>query len=196
MKILIFLFLTTTCLAQDNLYIKRSDLKPITVTPERPTTFTVQKHTQLLPIDLAIEKIDTTRDVIVTVTVVNVSPPRPQKFRIEAESATSIVNATRDASTGNTTICCINTNAVISYDNVNFKKQTKLRIRFARGNPGNGQLTFRIGGKNIPVSFPSTGGWNTWQEVTVDVEPIEGDRPVQILSSTLGPCNLDWFEFE
>lgn len=195
MKIILFLLLTVTSFAQD-IYIKRSDLKPIIVTPDRPTTFTVTKRTQLLPIDLAIEKIDTTRDVIVTVTVVNVSPPTPQKFRIEAESATSIVNATRDASTNNTTICCINTNAVITYANVNFKKQTKLRIRFSRGNPGNGQLTFKIGGKNIPVSFPSTGGWNTWQEVTVDVDPIEGYQPVQILSSTLGPCNLDWFEFE
>lgn len=195
MRILLLLLIPGVCFAQSKLFradniVEYPKTETINVTDGMVYKWTIPDTTTAR----FFQALDGEYELTLTAKKKNVVAP---PISVEAESATSMVNAAKDATTGNTTICCINPNAVIVYTNKDFNKQTKLRVKYARGNSGSGALTFRIGSTSIPVSFPSTGSWSTWQEITVSIEPIfEGSQPVQILSTMQGPCNLDYFVFE
>lgn len=126
--------------------------------------------------------------------------PTPTPVVIEAESAT--ITPTSGASLQGSTICCIQPNATLTYRALTYVSTGTITIRYSRGNPGNGTLTFKIGtgttAKTGTLSLPQTstvnGDWSAWKEITLDI-PV-GSGEISFFSPAMGPCNLDWFILE
>jgi hypothetical protein len=138
---------------------------------------------------------------LITVTATEIVP-LPEKLLIEAEDVTSIVNAEVDPT--KTKVYHIRQGAVISYGIRYFNKAKKLTINYARGNTGNGVLTFafKLGNTVIltkDVQLPYTGGWSVWKDVTVDLPTttgLMGDIGFTVTSQMQGAADLNLYEFE
>lgn len=201
MRILILLLISFTSFGQEY-YLKLSEMPGLVVTPQRPVTITLKKGTYTIPIYLMIEKVDTTRDMIATFSIVNVTPPPPETLLIEAEDVASIQNAEVDPA--KTKVYHIRQGAIISYGTRYFNKAKKVTINYARGNTGNGILTFafKLGNTVIltkEVQLPYTGGWSTWKEIAVDLPTttgLMGDIQFTITSQMQGAADLNKYLFE
>ena len=201
MRILTLLLISFTAFGQEY-YLKLSEMPGLVVTPQRPVTITLKKGTYTIPIYLMIEKVDTTRDMIATFSIVNVTPPPPETLLIEAEDVTSIKNAETDPA--KTKVYHIEPGAVIAYGTRYFNKAKKVTINYARGNTGNGVVTFDFSLGNTvvltkDVQLPYTGGWSIWKDVTVDLPTttgLMGDIQFTITSQMKGAADLNKYLFE
>lgn len=106
----------------------------------------------------------------------------PATNKIEAESGT-LTGAGIEAIPGGQAVCCITPGGTLKYSS---SSTGKIKIRYSRGNSGNGTLT--IG--NTTLTFESTGDWKVYREkefnVTGKLDFVNG--------SIMGPCNIDWIE--
>jgi hypothetical protein len=118
-----------------------------------------------------------------------VVPPVTTPIKIEAETATTINGAFKEG----ITICCIQAGASLRYTSMDLGARLKVKIRYSRGNPGNANLTLKVGSNSFLLSFEGTGGWSTWREKEFDI--TGGNGLIEITSATAGPVNLDWIEF-
>ena len=83
-------------------------------------------------------------------------------------------------------------------------KQKKVTINYARGNTGNGVVTFAFSLGNTvvltkDVQLPYTGGWSIWKDVTVDLPTttgLMGDIQFTITSQMKGAADLNKYLFE
>ena len=117
--------------------------------------------------------------------------PKPE-IKIEAESATSLVNAAVVGTIVGHIRGDLPGGMVIKYPVVNLDGRTKVRFRYSRGYPGNGTMTMKIGTVSHTLVFPSTGGWGDYKEIEF---PVSGSGAIEITSNELGSANFDWFSF-
>ncbi len=68
------------------------------------------------------------------------------------------------------------------------------KFNFRVASPGGGQLQLRSGSTTLAtVNIPSTGGWQTWQTLSANVNLQAGNQTLRIFAGT-GGWNINWFE--
>ncbi|MCF6404373.1 carbohydrate-binding protein [Chitinophaga filiformis] len=68
------------------------------------------------------------------------------------------------------------------------------KFNYRVASPGGGQLQLRAGTNTLAtVNIPSTGGWQTWQTLSANVNLSAGNQVLRIFAGT-GGWNINWFE--
>jgi lysophospholipase L1-like esterase len=68
------------------------------------------------------------------------------------------------------------------------------KFNFRIASPGGGQLQLRSGNTTLAtVNIPSTGGWQTWQTLSANINLPAGNQTLRIFAGT-GGWNINWFE--
>lgn len=120
------------------------------------------------------------------------NPQPPTQLKVEAESATTVVNAQKQS----TNICCILPGAVITYPNQNLTGYTQMVVRYARANTGDGTVKIKLGDTEYTCSFGPTGGWSTWADKTFPIGGHGSNSEFKITSAATGPANFDYIIFK
>jgi len=87
----------------------------------------------------------------------------------------------------------------LMYSGINLDDVVGVDMRLASKNSG-GTIEVRLGSATGTlvgtVEVPNTGGWQTWETVTADLESAEGTHDVYIVFKTSGSwvCNINWLQ--
>ncbi len=127
------------------------------------------------------------------------SPPPGQHY--EAENATlseATVASNHTGYTGTGFVDYLNvTGSYVQWSATPARAGTAtVTIRYANGQTPDRPVGISVnGGAPVPVSFPSTGSWNTWATARVTVSLNAGTNTIRATSTTAnGGPNVDWLE--
>ena len=117
--------------------------------------------------------------------------------KIEAEDYDDLVGS--EARSIGTGIGYINNGDYAVYKSVNLGSGAgSFKAYVANGNTTSTTIQLRLGGTNGALigtlTVPSTGGWDTYQEVTTNVTNASGTKDLYLCFS--GPVNVDYFVFD
>lgn len=119
--------------------------------------------------------------------------------RIEAENYSRMQGVQTENTTdsgGGLNVGWIDTNDWMQYD-VNVKQEGtyQLALRIASlSQSGQITLSSSLSGVLARVDLPITGGWQSWQTVTTQVQLQKGQQTLNLIA-TRGGFNINWFEF-
>lgn len=113
----------------------------------------------------------------------------PTTKKVEAE--TGQLTGASIGGTNGYKVCCIQPGAVLKYG-----EQTstgKIKIRYGRGNAGQGTLTIKVGNQTKVLTFDNTTDWDNMKEQEFIVPAGTGD--VEFSSTMQGSADIDYIIF-
>lgn len=116
--------------------------------------------------------------------------------RVEAEEYTTMfgiqLEGTGDVN-GSQDVGWIDANDWMDYK-VTVQTAGTYKFNFRVASPGGGQLQLHSGSNTLAtINIPSTGGWQTWQTLSANVNLPAGNQVLRIFAAT-GGWNINWFE--
>jgi poly(3-hydroxybutyrate) depolymerase len=122
----------------------------------------------------------------------------PQTYRIQAESYNNMFGVMIESTTdvgGGQALGYINPGDWMDY-NFNFPTAGTYTLNFRIACPNNGSSFYvKVGGNTVATVYvPNTGGYQTWQTISVTANFPAGQQTIRIESAFTYGWNFNWFE--
>jgi hypothetical protein len=102
---------------------------------------------------------------------------------------------------GGESVGCLTDGNYLVFNDINLSEVYSVSARLAHKNSDEGTIEVRLDSEDGDlvgtINVPNTGGWQTWETVTADIEATVGFYDVYLVFSHPSSyvCNINWFQF-